>query len=77
MGYFGCASFARIESLGAYWLSRLPLSVEATVEGVYPRDEHPRKHAGSGRVGRHLQPALADRNRIPGMEGLIENGLRI
>ena len=29
MGYFSIAEFARIESLDAYWLSRLPVSVKA------------------------------------------------
>lgn len=47
MGYFGCASFARIESLGAYWLSRLPLSVEATVEGGKSLVEILKSHRGA------------------------------
>lgn len=32
MGYFVSEVFQRIESISAYWLSRLPLSVEATME---------------------------------------------
>jgi hypothetical protein len=47
MGYFGIANFRVIEDLGACWLSRLPLNVEAVTEEGVPLERVLKRHRGN------------------------------
>lgn len=47
MGYFGIANFRVIELLGAFWLSRLPLTVDAVEENGIALEKILRKHRGN------------------------------
>jgi hypothetical protein len=46
MGYFGIANFRIIEDLGAYWLSRLPLTADAVTEEGVALEKILRNHRG-------------------------------